>query len=235
MTGIFYGVGVGPGDPELLTLKALRILNEVDVIIAPEAVAGKGSVAADIIHHQINHPNKILPLVFPMTYDREKLDSALQQNVDTLLSLLQQDKNVAFITIGDPMLYSTCAHLMKRLEGHQIITETVPGIPAFCAAASRLNRAIAEEKETVTIIPSAYKQPHFEDLLALSDNVVIMKPSRGFAQMRDQLAKHGFLDNAVMVSRCGQQNEQITANLASIDPEQVEYLSIILAQKKDLS
>lgn len=233
MAGIFYGVGVGPGDPELMTLKAKRILNQVEVIIAPESAPGKGSIAADIVSTQLNDPGKILPLVFPMTYDRDKLNAAWQSNLDAVLTLLNEGKDVAFITLGDPMLYSTCAHLMRHLKPHDITVETVPGIPALCAAASRLNRAVAEENQTVAIIPAAYKQPHLDDLLAIADNVVVMKPSRGYAGLVEKLNQHGFLADAVMVSHCGREAEQITDDLKAVDPESVDYLSIILASKGD--
>ena len=231
MTGTFYGVGVGPGDPELMTLKARRILNQVEVIIAPESAPGKGSIASDIVRGQLDDPGKILPLVFPMTYNREQLNAAWQANLDSVLDLLNQGKDVAFITLGDPMLYSTCAHLMRHLKPHNITVETVPGIPAFCAAASRLNRAVAEENQTVAIIPAAYKQPHLDALLAIADNVVVMKPSRGYGELVDKLGQHGFLGDAVMVSHCGHDKEQITDNLTAVDPDAVDYLSIILASK----
>ncbi len=231
MTGTFYGVGVGPGDPELMTLKAKRILNGVAVIIAPESAPGKGSIAADIARTQLDNPDKILPLVFPMTYDRDKLNAAWQANLDAVLALLREGKDVAFVTLGDPMLYSTCAHLIRHLQPHGVTLETVPGVPALCAAASRLNRPIAEENQTVAIIPAAYRQPHLDALLALADNVVVMKPSSGYADLVDKLGEHGFLADAAMVSHCGREAERISSDLAAVDPEAVDYLSIILASK----
>ncbi len=231
MTGTFYGIGVGPGDPELLTLKAKRILNQVPVIIAPESTPGKGSIAADIVRGHLDQPEKLLPLVFPMTYDREQLSAAWQANLDTVLTLLNDGKDVAFITLGDPMLYSTCAHLMRHLTPHGVPVETVPGIPALCAAASRLNRALAEENQTIAIIPAAYRQPHLDALLAAVDNVVVMKPSRGYADLLARFEQHGYLADAVMVSHCGREQERISQNLSAVDPDAVDYLSIILASK----
>lgn len=232
MTGTFYGVGVGPGDPELLTLKARRILNEVAVIIAPESVAGKGSIAGDIIRGHLDDPDKILPLVFPMTYDRKQLNTAWQINVGRILSLLQESKDVAFITLGDPMLYSTCAYLARHLRVEHINIEIVPGVPAFCAAASRLQRVIAEERETVAIIPAAYQQPKLAELLDAADHVVVMKPSKGYPKLLAQLTAYGFLNNAVMVSHCGHAKEKIVEDLTDITSENIDYLSIILASKE---
>ena len=233
MSGIFYGVGVGPGDPELMTLKALRILNEVDVIIAPESAPGKGSVASEIIHGKIDNPGKILALVFPMTYNRDALNNAWQSNLEATLALLRSGKNVAFITLGDPMLYSTCAHLMRYLAPHAVHVESIPGVPALCAVASRLQRPLAEENQTLLVVPAAYQQAHIDALLALVDNVAVMKPSRGYAALTEQLDAHGFLDNAALVAHCGRgaQHEKVTHDLRSVDPAAVDYLSLILASK----
>jgi precorrin-2/cobalt-factor-2 C20-methyltransferase len=232
MTGIFYGVGVGPGDPELMTLKAKRVLNQAAVIIAPESEPGKGSIAADIARGEIADPRKIVPLVFPMIRDQDKLDAAWRANLDTVLALLDADKDVAFITLGDPMLYSTCAHLMRHLAPHGVKIETVPGVPAFCAAAGRLNRAVAERNQTVVIVPAAYRQARLDALLAAADNVVVMKPSSGYAALVEKLDRHGFLADAVLVSHCGHATERIVGDLAAVDPETVDYLSIILAGKE---
>jgi precorrin-2/cobalt-factor-2 C20-methyltransferase len=231
MTGTFYGVGVGPGDPELMTLKAKRILNEVPVIVAPESEPGKGSLAADIARGQLDDPGKILPLHFPMIRDEDGLNAAWQANLNTVLTRLDAGQDVAFVTLGDPMLYSTCAHLMRYLQPHGVRIETVPGVPAFCAAAGRLNRAVAEPHQTIAIIPAAYRQPRLDALLAAADNVVIMKPSRGYAALVEKLGRHGFLGDAAMVSRCGHAAERVVDDLAAVDPEAVDYLSIILASK----
>jgi precorrin-2/cobalt-factor-2 C20-methyltransferase len=230
MTGTFYGVGVGPGDPELMTLKAKRILNQAAVIVAPESEPGKGSIAADIARGELDDPRKIMPLVFPMIRDPEKLDTAWRANLDTVLVPLRAGRDVAFVTLGDPMLYSTCAHLMRHLRPHGIRIETVPGVPAFCAAAARLNRAVAEWNQTVVIIPAAYRQPRLDDLLTAADSVVVMKPSSGYAVLVEKLRRHGFLD-AAMVSHCGRAAERIAGDLEAVDPETVDYLSIILAGK----
>ncbi|MDR0576543.1 MAG: precorrin-2 C(20)-methyltransferase [Candidatus Accumulibacter sp.] len=230
MTGIFYGVGVGPGDPELMTLKARRVLNQAAVVVAPESAPGRGSLAADIARVHLDDPGKIAPLTFPMTYDRDALDAAWQANLDAVLTHLESG-DVAFVTLGDPMLYSTCVHLMRHLRSRDVRIETVPGVPAFCAAAARLNRAVAGENETVAIIPAAYRQPRLAALLAAVDNVVVMKPSRGYAALAGALGEHGFLENAVMVSNCGHATERIHGDLRAVDPGAVEYLSIILASK----
>ena len=232
MTGIFYGVGVGPGDPELITLKACRVLNQVAVIVAPESSPGKGSIAADIARIHLDDPGKIRPMLFPMTYERDALDAAWQANLDVVLAELVAGRDVAFITIGDPMLYSTCAHLMRYLRQHGVKIETIPGVPALCAVAGHLNRALAEENQTIAIVPSAYRQPHLDALLAAADQVVVMKPSRGYASLVEKLATHGFLSDAVMVSRCGHADEQVFTDLRAADPEKVDYLSLILASKE---
>ncbi|KXG78910.1 precorrin-2 C(20)-methyltransferase [Thermotalea metallivorans] len=234
MSGKFYGLGVGPGDPELLTLKAVRILNAVDVIIAPETVKDNGSVAYDIVKGHIREEKKVLFQVFPMTYDSRELDESWNRNMKEILEILQAGKDAAFITLGDPMVYSTYVYVMRLLKDHGIAVETVPGITSFCAAASRLGVPLAEGNETIAVIPAAYQCDHLDEILTLADNVVLMKPSKGFQKTIEKLEDNGFLENTVWIAKCGHKDERISYDVKELAGEKIDYLSMLIAKKRRL-
>ena len=232
MNGKFYGLGVGPGDPELVTVKAVNVLNKADIIIAPETVSDKGSVAYEIIKGYVTQPDKVKFQVFPMTYDADTLDNSWNQNMEEIMVYLGQGKDVAFITLGDPMIYSTYIYVMRRIKAQGIEVETVPGIPSFCAAASRLGIPLSEGEETIAIIPAAYKCEHMDELLTYADNIILMKPSRGFENTVEKLEKHQLLDNTVMISKCGHGDENITYDLKQMMNQKIDYLSMVIAKKR---
>ncbi|MEW9122164.1 MAG: precorrin-2 C(20)-methyltransferase [Thermotaleaceae bacterium] len=232
MSGRFYGLGVGPGDPELISVKAVNILKQADIVIAPETFKGKGSVAYDIIKDYVSEKEKIVFQVFPMTYDAEELDASWNQNMEEIMDFLRAGKDVAFITLGDPMIYSTYIYVMRRIKEQNVLVETVPGIPSFCAAASRLGIPLSEAEETIAIIPAAYKCEHMDQILTYADNIILMKPSRGYEEMVEKLKEHQLLENAIMISKCGHEDERITENLETMLNQKVDYLSMVIAKKR---
>lgn len=232
MYGKFFGLGVGPGDPELVTIKAVNILKKADVVIAPETATGKGSVAYDIVRDYIEDENKVRFQVFPMTYDTKILDESWEKNMKEIMELLHDGKNVAFITLGDPMVYSTYGYVMKRIEGQGIEVQTIPGITSFCAAASRLGIPLSEANETIAIIPAAYKCERFDEILNVADNIVLMKPSRGFKNTVEKLEEHDLVEDTVLISKCGHVDEKIAYDISSLKNEKIDYLSMLIAKKR---
>ncbi|MEG6522037.1 precorrin-2 C(20)-methyltransferase [Desulfotomaculum sp. 1211_IL3151] len=230
MKGIFYGIGVGPGDPELITLKAVHILKEVAVVIAPRPNARAASTALRIARPHIKEDTEILELTFPMVDDGLELNEAWENNMLTILDLLQAGKGVAFLTLGDPMLYSTYIYIYRLLAKHQVAIQTIPGITSFAASASRVGFPLAEGNEILTIIPATCQAEKLSQALALADNVVLMKVSRNTSKLINEMSDHDLLDQAVMVSKCGHKDESILFDLRS--PElKPTYLSTILAKK----
>ena len=157
MKGIVYGVGVGPGDPELMTLKAVRLIRENDVIAVPgqtakEAVAYK--IAAQAVPEIAD--KELLPIYMPMITDRERLREEHQKGAGLIEHYLEQGKNVVFLTLGDPTIYCTFSYLQKILETGGYYVELVSGVPSFCAAAARLEISLAEKEEELHIIPAVY-------------------------------------------------------------------------------
>lgn len=234
MSGIFYGIGVGPGDPELLTLKAVKVITEADVIIAPKTEKKEDSVALSIARPYLKENVEILKLVFPMVNDTDVLTEAWENNKQSILAELQAGKKVVFLTLGDPMFYSTYMYIYRLLKDSGYAIETVPGIPAFCAIGSQLGQPLAEGTDVLSIIPATMSEEKMDEILSLADNVVLMKVYKNFAQVVEKLKHYGFGDNAVMISKCGLPDEFVSYNLDEVDAEQVNYLTTILAKKRKL-
>ena len=144
MKGILYGVGVGPGDPELLTAKAIRLLRECDAVAAPKSADGR-QTALDIASPYIGQDKSILLFDMPMTHDRQARNASHDAAADALCALLDEGKTVVFLTLGDPTIYSTYWYVHKRVAARGYAAELVPGVPSFCAAAAAMGRALCED------------------------------------------------------------------------------------------
>ena len=234
MSGIFYGVGVGPGDPQLLTLKAVEVIKHADVIIAPKTEKKEDSTALSIARPYLKEDVEILKLVFPMVNDTTTLTDAWENNKNSILTELTAGKSVVFLTLGDPMFYSTYMYVYRLLKDSGFAIETVPGVPAFCAIGSQLGQPLAEGTDVLSIIPATMQEDEMDKILSIADNVVLMKVYKNFAKIVEKLKQHGFGDNAVMISKCGLPDEQVSYNLEEVDATTVNYLSTILAKKRTL-
>lgn len=197
--GIFYGVGVGPGDPELLTLKAVRILRSAEVLSAPESGAGT-STALGIVG-ELARGKRVVLCPAPMTRDAALLRFAWDQGAALLCAELEQGRSVAFVTLGDPGLYSTCGYLCRRVRARGFRTELVPGVPSFCAAAAAMGMSLCQGDEPLTIVPAT--SPELESALSRRGTRVVMKSARRLKELRDALERRGELERAVLSENCG--------------------------------
>lgn len=225
MNGTLYGVGVGPGDPELLTLKAVRILSETAWLAIPGV--GKESCAAYQIAVQAVPRIQDKPCLYiqmPMTKDEARLQASHEAGCAQIEDVLSKGESVCFLTLGDPAIYSTYLYLKKLASSHGYPTEIISGIPSFCAAAAALNIGLVERAEPMVIIPGAYPT---EDVLDFPGTKVLMKSGKQLAKVRDQL-KHRSL-TAAMVENCGLSTEKIYPALKDI-PDSAGYLSLIVAK-----
>ena len=227
MTGKLYGVGVGPGDPELLTLKAVRIIKENEIIALPGAVA-KDTVAYQIAVQAVPElkEKELVSLAMPMTKDKKMLESNYAQAADTIEAYLRAGKNVVFLTLGDPTIYATYFYLHERILKRGLEAEMISGIPSFCAVAARLDMSLAERAEELHIIPASYQ---IKEALALPGTKVLMKAGKNMSAVKAQLQTSGAA--AVMIENCGRPGERIYQTAAEI-PDQAGYYSLVIVKEK---
>ncbi|MBE6084154.1 MAG: precorrin-2 C(20)-methyltransferase [Selenomonas ruminantium] len=233
MSGIFYGIGVGPGDPELLTVKAIKAIEQVDVLIAPKTEKKDGSVALTVAKPYLKKDVEIVYQVFPMVKGfAENSTDAWESNKQEILELLRSGKNVAFLTIGDPMFYSTYIYVFRLLENEGVEIQTIPGIPAFAAIGSQLGYPIVEGDDVLSIIPATASPEKVEKAMQAADNVVLMKVYKNFEEVADMLDKNEMAEQAVLVSRAGLDDEKIIYDVLAHKKDKLNYLSTILTRKK---
>ncbi|WP_432647319.1 precorrin-2 C(20)-methyltransferase [Mitsuokella sp.] len=229
--GIFFGIGVGPGDPELLTVKAIKAIRQADVLIAPKTEKKDGSVALSIARPYLKEDIEIVYQVFPMVRDFAEDTGAWEQNKTEILALLHQGKNVAFLTLGDPMFFSTYIYVYRLLEHEDVQIETIPGVPAFAAIASKSGVPIVEGNDILSIIPATAKPEKIQQAMAVSDNVVLMKVYKNFKDVVGMLKGQDLLEHAVLVSRAGLDGERVLHSLEHHQDEKLNYLSTILTRR----
>ncbi len=230
MKGKLYCVGIGPGDPELLTLKAVRLLNECDVIAMPKGDTDT-MTAKDIIKQVVDIDKKEqLYIYMPMTKDKVMMDKAHEEAKDAVSELLDAGKNVVFITLGCPTVYATCIYVHKLVLAAGYESELVAGVTSFCAVAAKLNVSLCERSEPLIILPGSYKESI--RFLDGPGNKVLMKSASEIQKVRDELEERNLLNNAAMVERCGLPGEKVYRNLKDID-EKSSYFSIILVKEKE--
>lgn len=233
--GKLYGIGVGPGDSKLMTVKAVEVLQKADLIITPKTEKKDGSVAFHIASPYIPETAHILPMVFQMNNDMAAVARQWEENSKIIREKLDEGKNLVFLTLGDPMLYSTYMYIFRALEGTDYEAETIPGIPAFLGIASYLGIPVAEWEETVLILPATASPEKIDHALAVADHAVIMKVYKNWAYIQSELRKYGLIKNAVMVSRAGLPDEIIQRNLDKLPADyKPNYLSTILTKREDL-
>lgn len=225
--GKLYGIGVGPGDPELLTRKAVRLMKECDVIAVPKG--GSGEQTALNIAAEFIAGKPILHCDMPMTRDKQILNACHDKAANDICALLDDGKNVAFLTLGDPAVYSTYWYVHRRVQARGYIVEIVPGVPSFCAAAARLGQALCEDSQMLHIIPASHNST--QEGLALPGNKILMKAGRSILEVRDLLEAEGKLDTAALVERCSMEGERVVRDLRELD-DPTGYFSIILVREE---
>lgn len=226
--GKFYGIGVGVGDPENITVKATKKLHEVDVIVLPEAKSGEGSTAFNIVKEYVKSNVEQMFLEFPMIKDVEARKVFRKNNADKISSELEKGKNVAFLTIGDPMTYSTYTYVLEHIAD-DVEVETVAGITSFNSIAARLNVPLMIGDEDLKVVSVNRKTDIYKEI-ENNDNLVLMKISRNFEKIKKAIIETGNKENAVIVSDCGKDNEIVYWDIEKV--EEVPYFSTMILKKK---
>lgn len=224
--GTLYGVSVGPGDPENLTLKAVRVLEAADVIAAPSTGRNRQTALGIVADYIAGKP--IVDCLTPMSKDPAVVARAHDKIADDICALLDEGKDVAFITLGDAGVYSTYYYTHERVVARGCRAEVVPGVTSFCDAAARLGRPLCEGSEPLLVVPVSTGDT--EALLDVPANKVFMKSGKAIGALRDTLAERGELDDAAAVANSGLADEQLCERFADLDAER-GYFSVVLYRK----
>jgi precorrin-2/cobalt-factor-2 C20-methyltransferase len=232
--GTLYGIGVGPGDPELITVKAFRLMKECPVIAYPKKRMGGKSYALEIVELYIQPEEKtMLGLVFPMTKDPEVLDREWSRTVELCWEHLKEGRDIAFVTEGDPNLYSTFIHA-ARLFGErypEVPVRTVPGISSLLGAAASLGHPLADGDEQVAIIPATEDRAAMKKAIVEHDTVIFIKVAKVIDMMVDILGELGLLRKASVITKATSPYEQIWRNVEELKGQELEYLTLMAVKK----
>jgi precorrin-2/cobalt-factor-2 C20-methyltransferase len=232
---VVYAVGVGPGDPELLTRKAERVLRQADVVLAPVSNPTEASVALETVREFLDEERQeIIIHQFPMTSDKSRLIAAWQGAAALIAERVSAGKDVAFITIGDPLLYSTFIYLLRiLLESHpQIAIEIVPGISSINTAAAVACVPLAEADERIAIIPATAGMDKVIEALAAYDTVVLLKVRPLFREILEALRQMGRERSTLFVERVGTPRQKVLNDFAEISRLTPDYLSLMIIRQR---
>lgn len=232
--GVFYGVGVGPGDPDLLTRKAERVLRTVDVICYPACKPGASSYAFGIVKDMVDRERQsVHGLVFPMEKDFSRLVPIWRESARVIVADLLAGKQVAFITEGDPMLYSTFLHVYDIIAAEHpfIPVEVIPGVSSISAGAAAGLMPLAQGDEKIAVIPATYHLSEIRATLEQFDAILLMKVGSVFDQVCALLEELQLLDQALLFSRIGDRKGFVTRDLAAYRGKRLGYLTTILVKK----
>ena len=224
--GIAYGVGVGPGDPELMTLKSCRLIKENEVIALP------GKIPQETVAYRIAcaavpelADKELVPIFMPMVRDRKILEESHRKAADIIEGYLDEGRNVVYLTLGDPTVYCTFSYIQHLLEADGYETVLVSGIPSFCAAAAALGISLAEWNESLHVIPARHNT---EGTLEWPGNYVLMKSASHMHEVKEMLGRSGM--DVQGVENCSMENEKIYRSLEEI-PDDAGYFSILIAKE----
>ncbi len=233
-SGCLFGIGVGPGDPELLTLKALRLVRETPVICVPQSLTQPDSYALSIIKEFIDPTRQeILRLLFPVD-DPEGAAQVWRDAAGTVSQRLCRGQDVAFVTEGDPMLYSTFSYVLDaiREEYPAIKVEIVPGVSSVMAAAASSGVPLATHGQRLAILPAVYGIDDLSQAIASYDTIVLMKVNRTLLQALGKLESLGLADRAVYVRRASTAAERVVRDMSLLSDEDIDYFSLLIIKRQ---
>ena len=227
--GIFYGVGVGPGDPELLTVKALRILGECPVLACPQTKSGE-MLALEIVQQAMEIGDKsILPLHFTMSRDPQVQREAHEKAAEQVCSWLEQGQDVAMPNLGDVSIYSTFCYLMEEIRAMGYEIRMVAGVPSFCAVAARLGISLTEMNTPLHIAPGSAE---LSDVLAWPGSKILMKSGRQMPGVLEAIEKKDWLSKSAMVQNCGLPDEKVYETLQDFPKDEAAgYFATVIVKE----
>ena len=236
-----YCIGCGPGDPELLTLKAINILNNADVIYAPTAREGKPSVALSIVQKFINKDSIIHQLIFPMIKDFSKLKETWKNNATEIADSVRKGKKTVYLTVGDPSLYSTWIYMYRELTSRHkdIGIEIIPGITSIFSFSAEIKTPLGEGEDIIGVIPACYNLDRLKIAAKCCDTLVFLKDGRHFNSVIELLMDSGFpgdsdvyIAQEVSTNDATLQNRKLSDLSRNPNENNDKYFSIMIAKKK---
>ena len=232
--GTLYGVGVGPGDPDHITLKAVKVLSSVDVIYTASSTKNSHSLAVRIAAPHIPEGTPVHRIAFPMCKDRDVLEAAWEENAKIVAETLKQGKDAAFLTLGDCLTYSTYGYLARHVArvAPDAKMVAVPGITSYQAAAARTNRQLVEGEESLVIMSGVRGGGRFREVAKHTENAVFLKAYKNISDICLALRENGWDDGSVGVVSCGLPEERVVENLLDFETFGPDYWTLILARQQ---
>jgi len=234
------GIGVGPGDPELLTVKAVKAIHNADIIMCPASNEDRPSIALSVVSSIIDESKnqKIIKLIFPMTKDKDVLEQTWKRNAKIMAETVLSGKNVVYLTVGDPFLYSTWIYMHKDLKENypDMNISVIPGIVSIFTFAAKVGVSVAEGAEKVAIIPSCYDLSSVKEIAKHSESMIFLKDGRYFDQVIKVLKESGFPDDSIFAigQDLGTENEiirKMTLGEVNDGTLTTKYFSILVVKR----
>lgn len=234
------GIGVGPGDVDLLTVKAVKAIQNADIIMCPASKEDRPSIAFTVVSPIIDKSKnqEIVKLIFPMTKDKDILEATWKKNAKIMAETVLTGKNVVYLTVGDPFLYSTWIYMHKDLKENypEMNISVIPGIVSMFTFASKVGVSIAEGAEKVAIIPSCYDLSSVKEIAKNSESMIFLKDGRYFDKVIEVLKDAGFPDNSIFAigQDLGTKNEiirKMTLGKVNDDTLTTKYFSILVVKR----
>jgi precorrin-2/cobalt-factor-2 C20-methyltransferase len=232
LPGQLYGIGVGPGDPDLITLKALKVLQQTSIVAFPAGRDNKPGLAQQIIAPWLQPHQQQLPLYFPYVQDQQQLHRAWHRAAQQVAHFLVQGQDVVFASEGDVSFYSTFSYLAHSIQQLQpnVVVQTVPGVCSPLAAAAVQGSPLTLQQQRLVVLPALYQLVELEATLDWADVVVLMKVSSVYGQVWQILADRGLLNQSYVVERCGWPDQKIYTPLQDWGDLQLSYFSILIIE-----
>ncbi len=229
MNGTLFGIGVGPGDPDLLTVKAVKTIAACAVIAYPAPETGD-SLARRIAAPHVPHGKREIPIRLPIEIDRHPAQEAYDGGAETLARELAAGNDVALLCLGDPLFYGSFMYLQARLaERHRVLV--VPGVTSFAASAALAGYAVAAREDSLAVVPATLPDAEIERRIGAHESLVFLKLGRHFARVKALLARADLAANAIYVERAGQDGEKRMA-LRDADFDAAPYFSLVLVHRR---
>ena len=231
--GRFYGVGVGPGDPELLTVRAQRLLGEVGAVCYTQLDNGAPSYALEVVKGLVSRDAQTLPITIPSD-DSPVSHETWHEAAERIGAKLRQGLDVAFITEGDPMLYSEYPHLIEHVQAEQgegLLAEVVPGVPSVTAAAASSGVSLVGQGQRLAILPQVYGIDDLREAITNYDTIVLMEIDRNLIQALANLESLGLAGHAIYVRQASTASERVIHDISKLTPEDLDYFSLLIIKR----